>query len=1434
VNLTLLTELQEWLQRIEAIPDTSIDEKEQAFDRLLSRVAQDPGRDSAEYGLSLRARASMYRNRGDYVQAAAEYARALPLIERGGDPTLIQEIETLISLTGLYLRIGDRDKSIESAQNAIDLMAKYAREPRRFLPLEFALQSGSENNSFPPPEAMVVQFTRGLAEALLIDAPGPAIDLRITRALGLFDSLISKLAGITASKLRLLLAKGSFAVDHGRPAIEIFADAWAFVNPTGQPQLSISANAWADLGLFAIACNRTDEAFACVRKLRELTPEDDGELLANLHNALRLETSIYLAGHDPAATEAVLERLREFAISTFGRDSDEILEAEALIARFLVEQQRPSEARELLRHIVTLRASNSSAPDLLLADAFFDLAYCLDKSDSDIEAMEYYAAAYRTYTQLLPPGDPKAIHAAIDLAETARVVHDYESAERWFRITLDAEQKARGRDTATAAHALNNLAETLIALGRADEAAPMAAQGLKIREALFGKQSSEYQRSQGVVLSVALARGQTAEVSQLLDEMRAASPSGAIQLTFETAVQIYELRGDVPTAIKVCEDALKTLSTNASRHSESMLPGQEMTLHFKLGQLHARLGRWSEAKKQMLSAFQSETIFLSDECGHRSRRQVGLLLGESRKRIAGLMRILIEDPQTTPEELKSAYEVLQQRKGIETRLLRMQKPSFVTNPALTVLQPGSPDRLDEVRDEMQRMVERLRSARRDWIWALISQAREMPPDPNAPSILGLQDQVEFSERRLAEYVGQNARDWELIGLLASTPAVSADSAIVEYVLVEDPTPAYYAFVIRANHAVQLRSLGDARSIDQALAQLRSQIIDGSPRPGDPDPAWRRRARFLSNRLLLPLLDLLEGGEQLYIVPDGELFTLPFDLLPLDEENLAIDKWTITHLWNGGELAGAKLILGSPVLPSEPVVISGPAMDGGSPSEATAGSRWKFARLPFAEEEGNNIAAILGAIHLTNESATKDAVLAREGAEMLHLATHSFYIPREIAGASSGLPDTLLHRARAVLADPMERSGVALAGADLELNTPTRSSAGILFASEVLDMDLRGTDLAVLSSCQSGLGDSHPGDGIQGLRRAFRAAGARTVVSSLWKVPDKATCDFMTDFYNRLMQQVKRGQALREAKLALRTTYSSDPLLWAGFVLDGADDAPARFNPVNRLKVANITGIGFSYGLAMEHYHKQEWSEAIADFDIVLTSRTADDSLRAEAGFGKACALRNAGRLDDALQEFDRVIVDSNTPEETQRQAIAARGVTHQMLGDSDNAYLDYTSLLELPNLPDAERAWVLVNRSMVLIHRRQWEKAIVDCDAVLSNPASPVDQQWKALLNRAESRRGQDNLKEAIEDAAALIAMPEAAGSTSSAGAYLILALCHLRLNQPAAAIDDLRKRMQLPAASQLPGLAEKLSACERLLENDLVEKANARLMTYIKRLAPS
>ena len=114
--------------------------------------------------------------------------------------------------------------------------------------------------------------------------------------------------------------------------------------------------------------------------------------------------------------------------------------------------------------------------------------------------------------------------------------------------------------------------------------------------------------------------------------------------------------------------------------------------------------------------------------------------------------------------------------------------------------------------------------------------------------------------------------------------------------------------------------------------------------------------------------------------------------------------------------------------------------------------------------------------------------------------------------------------------------------------------GVLTAEEVTGLDLDGTELVVLSACQTGLGTVEPGEGVFGFRRSFVLAGARTVILSLWQVPDDPTRELMDDLYRLLRDGRPRAEALREAKLCLRTRYP-DAASWAAFICQG-DPGPA--------------------------------------------------------------------------------------------------------------------------------------------------------------------------------------------------------------------------------------------------------------------------------------
>ena len=145
---------------------------------------------------------------------------------------------------------------------------------------------------------------------------------------------------------------------------------------------------------------------------------------------------------------------------------------------------------------------------------------------------------------------------------------------------------------------------------------------------------------------------------------------------------------------------------------------------------------------------------------------------------------------------------------------------------------------------------------------------------------------------------------------------------------------------------------------------------------------------------------------------------------------------------------------------------------------------------------------------------------------------------------------------------MLRSGLALAGANQPADSlekaKLKNDDGILTAFEASGLNLVGTELVVLSACQSGIGQVKNGEGVYGLRRSFQHAGARSIVMSLWKVPDRETIELMHAFYKNWLSGLSKKEAFRLSVLdllqACRSKYkTAHPFLWGGFVLAGVPD-----------------------------------------------------------------------------------------------------------------------------------------------------------------------------------------------------------------------------------------------------------------------------------------
>mgnify|MGYP006421146487 CR=1 FL=1 len=218
---------------------------------------------------------------------------------------------------------------------------------------------------------------------------------------------------------------------------------------------------------------------------------------------------------------------------------------------------------------------------------------------------------------------------------------------------------------------------------------------------------------------------------------------------------------------------------------------------------------------------------------------------------------------------------------------------------------------------------------------------------------------------------------------------------------------------------------------------------------------------------------------------------------------------------------------------------------------------RFGSLPGTAAEAEAIAPFFPKITILTESnATEQALKQISAPQILHIATHGFFLEDVELVAS---PNFRYNRSLWVTPDPnaiavvnaenpLLRSGLALAGFN---NRRSGSEDGVLTAWEVAGLDLYGTQLVVLSACDTGVGEVNNGEGVYGLRRALAMAGAQSQLISLWKVSDKGTMELMVRYYQRLLSNQGRSEAYRQTQLEmLENSQYQHPYFWAAFIPSG--------------------------------------------------------------------------------------------------------------------------------------------------------------------------------------------------------------------------------------------------------------------------------------------
>jgi CHAT domain-containing protein len=389
--------------------------------------------------------------------------------------------------------------------------------------------------------------------------------------------------------------------------------------------------------------------------------------------------------------------------------------------------------------------------------------------------------------------------------------------------------------------------------------------------------------------------------------------------------------------------------------------------------------------------------------------------------------------------------------------------------------------------------------------------------------------------KVREAVGKGAA----IGFMIATPV---DAKAFK------PAPLRYVRYCITADAVEIQDLGPQAAVDQAIFRFRRELLAGG--------MAEKSGASLAAMLLQNLPEAVSSAHHWIVDPDGALALLPFEALPDEKGHMLLVNHEIryvTSLVQLVELAPPPAAQGPACVLANPTYPSPAKRDVGSASiRLTEGSlrsgRVAIAPLPDTAEEGHSVARLLRGIgwevtHMEAAAATAQSLMELKAPpRLLHVASHAVFL-------DSGVSQNDAEKAKRFVGDaildmvlPGRRAALVLAGED---------APSVVLAKDFNRLPLRGTQLAVLSACDTGSGDVEMGEGLSGLRRALEQAGVASSVTSLWPVPSLATTALMTGFYQRLAQGLTKSHALQLAKQDLMKS-GAPPHAWAGFLLSGSD------------------------------------------------------------------------------------------------------------------------------------------------------------------------------------------------------------------------------------------------------------------------------------------
>jgi CHAT domain-containing protein len=384
----------------------------------------------------------------------------------------------------------------------------------------------------------------------------------------------------------------------------------------------------------------------------------------------------------------------------------------------------------------------------------------------------------------------------------------------------------------------------------------------------------------------------------------------------------------------------------------------------------------------------------------------------------------------------------------------------------------------------------------------------------------------------AGYASQKISHTQIRGLLVDTEAVVEIIRVRNYRQSFTGESSYAALILTKGATIpQVVVLDNGEQLDTRYAKFyRNAVQQKIPDEYSYDQYWAK------------VEPLLKGKKMIYVSPDGVYNQLNINTFKKANGDFVINQFDIAIIGNSKDLVVLK--------GKKPRTQKKSATLVGFPDYGAG----DVVPLPATKVEIDGIARLLKnsgyqVTSFSQKTATETNLKSIKGPAIVHIATHGYFLQDvEDTGSAFGVHVENANN------NPLLRSGLMLANASSTVSGKrmpnlVSNDNGVLTAYEAMNLNLEGTDLVVLSACETGLGDIKAGEGVYGLQRAFLVAGADGLIMSLWKVDDEATQMLMTSFYSSWIKLGSKLKAFKQAQLQLKTKYK-DPYYWGAFVMMG--------------------------------------------------------------------------------------------------------------------------------------------------------------------------------------------------------------------------------------------------------------------------------------------